>query len=162
MRSRRAQVARLRQVALAGLDRYPLPEGRLTFVAHGENTTFRHDSSAGRQLVRVHRNQRHGRGVDSTAAIRSELDWLRAIRADTDLAVPEPLAVGSPNDEFPFSWGLYRWLEGIPFQRDQLTDPSAAARRWRRATDSSARLSRSFGMSSTPGSCSRRGRRRSR
>ena len=92
MRSRRAQVARLRRVALAALDHYPLPEGRLTFVTHGENTTFRHDSTAGRHLVRVHRNQRHGRGVDSSAAIRSELDWLRAIRADTDLAVPEPLA----------------------------------------------------------------------
>jgi hypothetical protein len=29
----RAQVARLRKVALAALARYPLPEGRLTFVA---------------------------------------------------------------------------------------------------------------------------------
>jgi Ser/Thr protein kinase RdoA (MazF antagonist) len=77
---------------VAALGRYPLPDGRLTFVTHGENTTFRHDSAAGRYLVRVHRRQRHGRDVDSTAAIRSELAWLRALRTDTDLAVPEPLA----------------------------------------------------------------------
>ncbi len=92
--SRRAQIARLRRVALAALGRYPLPDGRLTFVSHGENTTFRHDSAAGRHLVRVHRPQRHGRDVDSAMAVRSELSWLRAIRAETDLAVPEPLAAG--------------------------------------------------------------------
>ena len=87
----RAQVARLRQVALAALVRYPLPDGRLTFLTHGENTTFRHDSAVGRHLVRVHRPHRHGRNVDSAAAIRSELTWLRAIRTDTELSVPEPL-----------------------------------------------------------------------
>lgn len=89
--SRRAQIARLRQVALAALDRYPLPEGRLRFVAHGENTTFRHDSAAGQHLVRVHRPLRHGPAVDSGAAIRSELTWLRAIRSESDLSVPEPV-----------------------------------------------------------------------
>ena len=81
MTSRRAQIARMRRVAVAALDRYALPDGRLTFVTHGENTTFRHDSAAGRYLVRVHRPQRHGRDVDSSAAIRSEIAWLGAIRA---------------------------------------------------------------------------------
>lgn len=89
--SRRAELASLRQVALAGLGRYPLATGRLTFVAHGENTTFRYDGADGRHLVRVHRPQRHGVGVDSVAAVRSELTWLRALRRDTQLAVPEPV-----------------------------------------------------------------------
>ena len=92
MPSPRALVSRLRQVALAALGRYPLPEGRLTFLTHGENTTFRHASAAGQHLVRVHRPHRHGRTVDSAAAIRSELAWLRVLRVDGDLAVPEPLA----------------------------------------------------------------------
>lgn len=82
----------MRQVALAGLARYPIAQGRLRFVAHGENTTFRHDGAHGRHLVRVHRPQRHGAGVDSVAAIRSELAWLQALHRDTDLAVPEPVA----------------------------------------------------------------------
>jgi Ser/Thr protein kinase RdoA (MazF antagonist) len=94
MTSRRAQITLLRQVALAALGRYVLPDGRLRFVSHGENTTFRHDSAAGRHLVRVHRPHRHGRDVDSAAAIRSEISWLRAIRAETDLCVPEALAAG--------------------------------------------------------------------
>ena len=91
MRSRRAQIAGLRRVALAALDQYALTDGRLTLVAHEENTTFRHDSAAGRLLVRVHRPHRHGRDVDSSAAVRSELAWLTAIRAQTELAVPEPV-----------------------------------------------------------------------
>ena len=92
MLTRRAELARLRQVALAALARYPIEEGRLRFVAHGENTTFRHDGADGSHLVRVHRPERHGRGVDSAAAIRSELAWLQALRRDTELAVPEPVA----------------------------------------------------------------------
>lgn len=92
MPSRRSQIARLRRVALAALAEYPLPEGRLVFVDHGENTTFRHDSAAGRHLVRVHRPQRHGQRVDTAAAIGSEIAWLRSIRNDTDLDVPEALA----------------------------------------------------------------------
>ena len=75
--TRRAEVARLRQVAVAALARYPLAGGRLTFVDHGENTTFRHHGADGSHLVRVHRPQRHGRGVDSATAIRSEIAWLR-------------------------------------------------------------------------------------
>ncbi|MBX3031175.1 MAG: phosphotransferase [Chloroflexi bacterium] len=89
--SRRSQVMRLRRVALEAVRQYPLPEGRLTFLAHGENTTFRFDDTAGRALVRVHRPERHGRAADAGIAIASEIAWLRAIRTDTDLAVPEVL-----------------------------------------------------------------------
>jgi len=119
MPSRRAQIARLRLVALAALGSYALPVGRLTFVSHGENTTFRHDSAAGRHLVRVHRHQRHGRHIDSAAAIRSELSWLQAIRADTDLLVPEALAArdGATTVEASASGetrvcSVLRWMDG--------------------------------------------------
>ncbi len=119
MLSRRAQLGRLRQVATAALDRYPLPSGRLTFVAHGENTTFRHESADGSYLVRVHRTQRHGRDIDSAAAIRSEIAWLQAIRADTDLAVPNPLTArdGEPVVEASAAGetricSVLRWMDG--------------------------------------------------
>ena len=112
-------MARLRRVAVAAISRYPLPVGRLTFVSHGENTTFRHDSAAGRHLVRVHRRQRHGRDVDSATAIRSELGWLRALREDTDLAVPEPLTAldGALTVEATAAGetrvcSLLRWMDG--------------------------------------------------
>lgn len=91
MSTRRAELASLRRVAVAALGHYPVAEGRLTFLTHGENTTFRHDGADGRYLVRVHRPQRHGRGVDSAAAVRSEIAWLQALRTDGGVVVPEPL-----------------------------------------------------------------------
>ena len=122
--SRRAQVARLRRVALAALDAYPLPEGRLRFVTHGENTTFRHDGPAGSHLVRVHRPQGHGRGVDSAAAVRSELAWLRALRAETDLEVPEVVAARDGATTVTTSAGdltrvcsVLRWMDGRILER---------------------------------------------
>lgn len=119
MMTRRAQLAQLRRVAVAAIEQYPLPAGRLEFVSHGENTTYRHDSAAGRHLIRVHRPQRHGRGVDSAAAIRSELAWLRAIRADTELAVPQPLdaldgsaTVEASADGATRTCSVLRWMDG--------------------------------------------------
>ena len=119
MTSRRTQIARLRRVALAALDQYAVPAGRLTFIAHEENTTFRHDSPLGRLLVRVHRPQRHGRDVDSAAAVRSELAWLTAIRAETDLAVPDPLPTrnGATTVEVSAAGetrvcSVLRWMDG--------------------------------------------------
>jgi hypothetical protein len=83
MVSSRQQVARIRLLAVRALDSYPLADPELRFIAHGENTTAR--GGRDRFLLRVHRVARHGQNVDSAAAIRSELDWLTALRADTDL-----------------------------------------------------------------------------
>lgn len=82
------QLLRLRRVAEAALRRFSLPAGTLRFVTHGENTTFRLDGGQGRFLVRVHRPARHGRDVHAETAIASEMAWLKAIRAETDLEVP--------------------------------------------------------------------------
>jgi Ser/Thr protein kinase RdoA (MazF antagonist) len=141
MRSRRAQIGRLRRVATAALAAYPLPEGRLTFVAHEENTTFRHDSAAGRHLVRVHRPQRHGRDIDSSAAVRSELAWLQAIRSETDLAVPEPLATRAGTTTTVATaagetrvCSVLRWMDG------RILEDSARPVHLRRLGEAMARL----------------------
>ncbi len=125
MLSRRQQVARLRRLAAAAVDCYPLVDPRLRFIAHGENTTFRIDAGvAGRReryLLRVHRPARHGRDVDPVAAVRSELRWLTALRADTGLQVPEPLVTGdgeltatvsSAGVTGPRTCSVLRWMDG--------------------------------------------------
>ncbi len=125
------QVAPLRRLAVRALDSYPLVEPSLRFISHGENTTFRVDAFAPgsrratleprRFLLRVHRPRRHGRHIDSVAAIQSELDWLTALRTDTDLAVPEPQAtldgrlvttVAFEGVAEPRCCSLLRWMEG--------------------------------------------------
>jgi Ser/Thr protein kinase RdoA (MazF antagonist) len=42
-------------------------------------------------LLRVHRPDRHGHGVESAAAVTSELEWLVALRTNTSVAVPKPV-----------------------------------------------------------------------
>ncbi|NEA33981.1 phosphotransferase [Streptomyces sp. SID13031] len=91
LESTRAQVARIRRTGVRALADYPIDEPRLSFIAHGENTTFRVDSRDGRFLLRVHRPNRHGPGVDSRVAVGSELAWLTALQADTELSVPTPV-----------------------------------------------------------------------
>ena len=119
MSSRLAQIALARRIALVAIDSYPLPVGRLTFIGHDENTTFRHDSAAGRYLVRVHRPQRHGRDVDTVRAVGSEIAWLRGIREDSDLEVPDAIAARDGSTAVRASAGgetrvcsVLRWLDG--------------------------------------------------
>jgi Ser/Thr protein kinase RdoA (MazF antagonist) len=125
MLSNRQWVARMRRLAVRALDAYPLTDRELRFVADGENITFRVDATApdgrDRFLLRVHRPARHGRNVDSAAAIGSELDWLTALRAGTDLLVPAPLrtidgklttVAASPGVPEPRVCSVLRWMDG--------------------------------------------------
>jgi Ser/Thr protein kinase RdoA (MazF antagonist) len=125
MLSERQQIARMRQLAGRALGAYPLADPRLRLIAHEENTTFRVDATAAggrdRFLLRVHRPARHGRHVDPVAAIRSELDWLMALRADTGLPVPEPVrttdgslttTAASRDVPEPRVCSVLRWMDG--------------------------------------------------
>jgi hypothetical protein len=75
MFSHRQRVARMRHVAVRALDAYPLVDRELRFISDDENTTFRVDATGpdgrDRFLLRVHRPARHGRNIDSAAAIGS-------------------------------------------------------------------------------------------
>ncbi|MFF9771522.1 aminoglycoside phosphotransferase family protein [Streptomyces sp. NPDC014636] len=41
-----------------------------------------------------------------------EQHWLALLGPLLPVAVPEPLGVGGPDEEFPWPWAVYRWLEG--------------------------------------------------
>lgn len=64
-----------------------MPEPRrLIPLRHETNTTFRVVAADGQQYVlRIHNPNGH-----IVPQIRSELQWLMALRQDTDLGVPEP------------------------------------------------------------------------
>lgn len=84
-----------------------------------DNVTFRVGADLAVRLPRTERTQ---------GQVEKDLTWMPRLSPRLPLAVPEPLALGAPGAGYPFSWGVYRWLEGEPFQRDQLADPMAAAR----------------------------------
>ncbi|MBB4765211.1 aminoglycoside phosphotransferase family protein [Amorphoplanes digitatis] len=92
---------------------------RLVAASGTDNVTFRVGADLAVRLPRTGRTQ---------GQVEKDLAWLPYLAPKLPLAVPEPLAVGSPNEEFPFSWGVYRWLDGATFRRDRLADPAAAAR----------------------------------
>ena len=83
---RREQVARLRGVARAALDRYALTDARVTLLAHEHHTTFRVQAAGDTYVLRVTRPGPHARDRGVGMA------WLQALRADTDLGVPAPVA----------------------------------------------------------------------
>ncbi len=84
--STRAQVHRLRRVALAALEQYPFEARSVRLLFHGYNTSFRIDTTDGRRFaMRLNVNS-----DKSQAALTAELAWLEALAADTDIAVPVP------------------------------------------------------------------------
>ncbi|MFF3158363.1 phosphotransferase, partial [Streptomyces sp. NPDC057910] len=59
--------------------------------------------------------------------VEHDTTWLPRLAAQLPLAVPEPVAIGAPGQGYPFSWGVYRWLDGEAFQLDLVRDPAQAA-----------------------------------
>lgn len=60
-------------------------------------------------------------------ALRTELEWLPRLAPQLPLAIPEPAATGVAGAGFPFSWAVYRWIEGLPATAERLRDERDAA-----------------------------------
>jgi Ser/Thr protein kinase RdoA (MazF antagonist) len=119
----RGQVARLRRLAARVSRRYGIEPARIELLAHSENTTFRIDTAdGGRYVMRIDKPSASAtyprRTVDR---VRSEMQWLAAIRRDTGLVVPEPVAtregdllVSAEIEGVPGArtCALFRWVEG--------------------------------------------------
>lgn len=57
----------------------------------------------------------------------NELAWLPKLAAHVSLRVPEPVAIGEPTSWYPFTWAIYRWIDGRPYQDDLVDDERQAA-----------------------------------
>ena len=83
----RGQARRLRSLALAALEQYDLPVSEVSLITYHFNAIYRVDTTDRRKFVlRVNIP-----GIRSPGNIQSEMEWLAALRRDTDLVVPEPL-----------------------------------------------------------------------
>lgn len=113
----RGQVQRLKQLGAAALAEYPISVVRLVPLAHEENTTFRaRDAAGNRYALRISRPGKH-----TFDEVRSEMMWLAALRRDTALVVPEPVAArdgsltrvtGVEGVPEPRICALFRWSAG--------------------------------------------------
>lgn len=76
-----------RRVALDALTRFDVRPARVRRLPRGWNTGYGvRDRDGARYVLRVHRD-----GGPDHDAVRTELAWLRALRRDTDLMVPQPV-----------------------------------------------------------------------
>lgn len=81
-----SQVRRLRSLAKKALLEYPFKVKSIHFLKHGENATFRAETSNGQSfLIRIHRNDYH-----SKLAIEEELKWLSHL-SKKGVSVPQPV-----------------------------------------------------------------------
>lgn len=106
------------ELAAAALSRYVLSApARLSFVRHGENTTYRIDTAGGERFaLRLHRP-----GYQTARSIESELAWMEALR-ETGLVTPPPLrgADGEfvqpvrARDGTEHLATAFGWMDGIP------------------------------------------------
>ena len=59
--------------------------------------------------------------------IDAEACWLAALAPRLPVRVPEVVAIGEPADSYPWKWGVLRWLDGAPWQLDDVAEPVEAA-----------------------------------
>lgn len=96
---------------------YDLSGARLLPISETENKVYRVETEHGdRYVLRIHRPE-----AKSLIEIQSEMEWLSALRRDTDIVAPEPVA--TTNGEWvataqrleearPRHCVLFRWVEG--------------------------------------------------
>ncbi|WP_261562408.1 phosphotransferase, partial [Frankia tisae] len=52
-----------------------------------------------------------------------EQRWLSRLAPLLPLAVPVPLGRGRPDQGYPWTWSVYRWLDGESLLAEPVTDP---------------------------------------
>jgi aminoglycoside phosphotransferase (APT) family kinase protein len=83
-----------------------------------DNVTFRVGDALAVRLPRTHQHQ---------GQIENDLVWMPRLAPYVSLPIPEPLELGQPGEDYPFTWGVYRWLPGAPFDPASV-DRTLAAR----------------------------------
>jgi len=53
----------------------------------------------------------------STGQVEKEQRILPRLAPHLPVAVPEPIVRGEPGEDYPFTWGVYRWLPGEPARK---------------------------------------------
>lgn len=78
-------------------------------------------------------------GAEFVARLPLTLEWSNGIEHEwrllpwlskhiTAVRLPAPVFRGEPTASFPFTWSIYRWIDGSPFHDDLVDDETEAAR----------------------------------
>jgi aminoglycoside phosphotransferase (APT) family kinase protein len=97
----------------AGLPIKPVPS------AGTDNALYRLGEDMAVRLPRI---------PSAVGQVEKEQRWLPRLASHLPLAIPTPLAEGSPGDGYPYPWSVYCWLAGENATLERLADPRQAAR----------------------------------
>lgn len=95
-----------------------LPVRRLA-TSGTENAMFR----LGTDLV-----VRLPRHPGAVADVAHEQRWLPRLGASLPVATPQPVGLGEPDEDFPWHWSVYRWLDGRNPVAGAVEEPHLLAR----------------------------------
>jgi aminoglycoside phosphotransferase (APT) family kinase protein len=59
----------------------------------------------------------------AATSIEKEHAWLPRLAPSLPLAVPEPVALGEPDEGYPWRWSVYRWLDGEALDASPIVAP---------------------------------------
>jgi aminoglycoside phosphotransferase (APT) family kinase protein len=59
--------------------------------------------------------------------LETESHWLPRLAPGMSLRIPERVAMGQPGDGYPWSWAIYRWIDGQPYADELVADERQAA-----------------------------------
>jgi len=63
----------------------------------------------------------------ASGQIEREATWLPRLAPHLPVAVPEPVAVGHPTEDYPYPWAVHRWIDGEGAALDRIDDEVAFA-----------------------------------
>ena len=78
-----------------------------------DNTTFRLGDNLSIRLPS---------GEGYAGAVAKEQRWLPELGPQLPLPIPQPVTVGRPGGGYPWSWSIYRWLQGTPASLAEIAD----------------------------------------
>jgi len=73
------------------------------------------------KVVRLPRRER------TVRTLEKERTWLPRLAPSLPLAVPTPIAEGTPTEEYGWTWSVYSWLDGENATADRLADAGRTA-----------------------------------
>ena len=83
-----------------------------------DNVIYRLGDDMAVRLPRIH---------GATDQVDKEHRWLPRLAPLLPIAIPVPLAKGTPGEGYPWNWSVYRWLEGEAATIERIADPRQAA-----------------------------------
>lgn len=63
----------------------------------------------------------------AVAQTELEATWLPRLAPHLPVAVPQPVAIGEPDEGYPYRWAVHRWLPGTGATLERMHDPEAFA-----------------------------------